>query len=50
MERQERWQEEKKQEHDVVSYDAMDNGETVGAEAIRDLEAPSIEELRLPGS
>ena len=27
----------KKQEHDVVSYDAMDNGETVGAEAIRDL-------------
>ena len=50
MERQERWQEEKKQEHDVVSYDAMDNGETVGTEAIRDLEAPSIEELRLPGS
>lgn len=32
MERQERWQEEKKQEHDVVSYDALDNGETVGAE------------------
>ena len=50
MVRQERWQEEKKQEHDVVSYDAMDNGETVGTEAIRDLEAPSIEELRLPGS
>ena len=47
MERQERWQEEKKQEHDVVSYDAMDNGETVGAEAIRDLEAPSMEELAI---
>ena len=37
----------KKQEHDVVSYDAMDNGETVGAEAIRDLEAPSMEELAI---
>lgn len=47
MERQERWQEEKKQEHDVVSYDAMDNGETVGAEAIRDLEAPSMEEIAI---
>ena len=47
MDRQERWQEEKKQEHDVVSYDAMDNGETVGAEAIRDLEAPSMEELAI---
>ena len=47
MERQERWQEEKKQEHDVLSYDAMDNGETVGAEAIRDLEAPSMEELAI---
>ena len=55
MERQERWQEEKKQEHDVLSYDAMDNGETVGVEAIRDLEAPPYWELpvwrslRLPG-
>ena len=30
-----------------MSYDAMDNGETVGAEAIRDLEAPSMEELAI---
>ena len=49
MERQERWQEEKKQEHDVVSYDAMDNGETVGAEAIQDLGTPSMEELAIAG-
>ena len=31
MERQERWQEEKKQWHVVVSYAALGNGETVGA-------------------
>ena len=49
MERQERWQEEKKQEHDVVSYDAMDNGETVGAEAIQDLGTPSMEEFAIAG-
>ena len=30
MERQERWQEEKQQEHGVMSYDALDNAETVG--------------------
>lgn len=47
LERQERWQEEKKQEHDVVSYDALDNGETVGAEAVPDLTSPSIEELTI---
>lgn len=47
MERQERWQEEKKQEHDVVSYDALDNGETVGAEAVPDLASPSMEELAI---
>ena len=34
MERQERGQEEKKQQHDVFSYDALDNCETVGMEAI----------------
>lgn len=44
MERQERWQEEKKQEHGVFSYDALDNGETVGAEAMPDLAGPGIEE------
>lgn len=44
MERQERWQEEKKQQHDVMSYDALDDGETVGSEAIPDLQNPSLEE------
>jgi RNA polymerase sigma factor (sigma-70 family) len=44
MERQERWQEEKKQEHGVVSYDALDTEETVGAEAIQDMTATSMEE------
>jgi len=44
MERQERWQEEKKQEHDVVSYDALDNSETVGVENVADMVAPSMEE------
>ena len=47
MERQERWQEEKKQEHSVVSYDALDNGETVGAEAVPDMISPSMEELAI---
>lgn len=47
MERQERWQEQKKQEHDVVSYDALDNGETVGAENMADRVAPSMEELAM---
>ncbi len=47
MERQERWQEEKKQEHEVVSYDALDNGETVGAEAVPDLTSPSMEDMAI---
>ena len=47
MERQERWQEKKKQGHEVVSYDALDNGETVGAEAIQDMESPSMEDLAI---
>lgn len=47
MERQERWQEEKKQGHEVVSYDALDNGETVGVEAIQDMESPSMEDLAI---
>ena len=47
MERQERWQEEKKQGHAVVSYDALDNSETVGAEAIQDMESPSMEDLAI---
>ena len=44
MERQERWQEEKKQVHNVLSYDALDNDEIVGAEMIPDLTSPSLEE------
>jgi RNA polymerase sigma factor (sigma-70 family) len=47
MERHERWQEEKKQEHEVVSYDALDNGETIGAEAVPDLTSPSMEDLTI---
>lgn len=47
MERQERWQEEKKQEHEVVSYDALDNAETVGAESATDLTSLSLEELAI---
>lgn len=45
MERQERGQEEKKQQHDVISYDALDNCETVGMEAMPDVSIPSVEEV-----
>ena len=44
MERQERGQEEKKQQHDVISYDALDNCETVGMEAMPDVSIPSVED------
>lgn len=44
MERQERWQEEKHQGHAVMSYDALDDGETVGVEVVPDLTTPSMEE------
>lgn len=47
MERQERWQDEKKQGHGVVSYDALDDGEMVGVEAMPDLSSPSMEELAI---
>lgn len=47
MERQERWQEEKQLEHGVVSYDALDNGEVVGAESVTDVDAPSPEDLAI---
>ena len=47
MERQERWQDEKKQEHEVMSYDALDNSETTGAEAVQDMATPSMEELAI---
>ena len=44
MERQERWQEEKQQGHAVMSYDALDDGETVGVEVVPYLTTPSMEE------
>ena len=44
MERQERWQEEKQQGYAVMSYDALDDGETVGVEVVPDLTTPSMEE------
>lgn len=47
MERQERWQEEKKASHEVMSYDALDNGETVGLESIADTASPSLEEISI---
>lgn len=45
MERQERWQEEKKVEHNVLSYDALDNPETLGIENVVDATALTLEEL-----
>ena len=45
MERPEHGQEEKKQQHDVFSYDALDNCETVGMEAMPDVSIPSVEEV-----
>ena len=44
MERQERTQGEKQQRNDVFSYDALDDGEIVGAESIVDMATPSLEE------
>lgn len=49
MERQERWQEEKQQGHDVVSYDALDDGETVGLESVTDTTIPGLEEIAIAG-
>ena len=37
-------QEEKQQGHAVMSYDALDDGETVGVEVVPDLTTPSMEE------
>ena len=47
MERQERTQEEKKQRNEVMSYDALDNGDTVGMESIADISTPSMEDLAI---
>ena len=45
MERQERWQEEKKVEHNVLSYDALDDPERLGIENVVDVTAPTLEEV-----
>ena len=47
MERQERTQEEKKQRNDVVSFDALDIGDTVGLDAMPDMMSPSMEEVAM---
>lgn len=44
MERQERTQKEKQQRNQVLSYDALDNGDVVGLESIADISSPSMEE------
>ncbi len=45
MERQERWQEEKKVEHNVLSYDALDDPERLGIANVVDVTAPTLEEV-----
>lgn len=45
MERQERWQEEKKMEHKVMSYDSLDDHEMLGIENVVDVTAPTLEEI-----
>lgn len=45
MERQERWQEEKKVEHNVLSYDALDDPERLGIENVVDVTALTLEEV-----
>ena len=45
MERQERWQEEKKMEHKVMSYDSLDGQEMLGIENVVDVTASSLEEI-----
>lgn len=45
MERQERWQEEKKMEHKVMSYDSLDDQDMLGIENVVDVTAPTLEEI-----
>ncbi len=47
MRRQEQGQEEKKRRNDVMSYDALDEEETSGVEAMPDLIGPSMEEIAI---
>ncbi len=45
MKRQEEWQEEKKKDHNVMSYDALDTDDFVGLETIPDTDSPGVEEI-----
>ncbi len=45
MARQEEWQEEKKKDHNVMSYDALDTDDFIGLEAIPDTDSPGVEEI-----
>lgn len=45
MERKERWQEEKKMEHKVLSYDSLDDQDMLGIENMVDVTAPTLEEV-----
>ncbi len=45
MKRQEEWQEEKKKDHNVMSYDALDTDDFVGREAIPDTDSPGVEKI-----
>lgn len=45
MERQERWQEEKKMEHKVLSYDSLDDQDMLGIENVVDVTAPTLDEI-----
>ncbi len=47
MKRQEEWQEEKKENHNVMSYDDLDTDELVGLEMIPDTDSPGVEEILL---
>ena len=47
MERQERGQEEKKKRNEVMSYDALDDGDMVCMGNIADLTSPSVEEAAM---
>ena len=45
MERQELWQEEKKRDHKEVSYDALDDRETLGIDNMTDITALTMDEI-----
>lgn len=47
MKRQEEWQDQKKKDHNVMSYDALDTEDLVGLEAIPDTDSLGVEEILL---